>query len=249
MDLKDVRRESCFLSFPRRRGDGPLSAFGGDWPVEFPPQARGWTLERLEAHRAAVVSPAGAGMDPTRGGTATMRGRFPRRRGDGPSPWSMKTQRSTFPPQARGWTPGSLFGLLAVRVSPAGAGMDPVVDPGLDGKGGFPRRRGDGPIHGCMNGGGGMFPPQARGWTVGVAHRVAVGGVSPAGAGMDPTAPPPQPTARSFPRRRGDGPSRFSAASVISAFPPQARGWTRRRRSGFEGRFVSPAGAGMDPEP
>ena len=48
-------------------------------------------------------------------------------------------------------------------VSPAHAGIDPLLTPrGLAGRG-FPRPRGDRPWHSDGNGGGSEFPPPTRG--------------------------------------------------------------------------------------
>ena len=49
----------------------------------------------------------------------------------------------------------------------------------------FPRRRGDGPKSGDSRISDGMFPPQARGWTLGKLLDDRYISVSPAGAGMD----------------------------------------------------------------
>ncbi len=112
---------------------------------------------------------------------------------------------------------------------------------------GFPRRRGDGPasrMSGCTVP---RFPPQARGWTLFFESREKAVSVSPAGAGMDPSARRQQASKTSFPRRRGDGPQVASRFGVSKRFPPQARGWTFGEPPRRVRQLVSPAGAGMDP--
>ena len=125
MDRQDGAAGQAGESFPRRRGDGPEPHPKAPPGHQFPPQARGWTSVSELPKPAHSVSPAGAGMDPLQ--TATGRGlaRFPRRRGDGPQPRSKDSLKTTFPPQARGWTLRRLPRLGGSEVSPAGAGMDP----------------------------------------------------------------------------------------------------------------------------
>ena len=90
------------------------------------------------------------------------------------------------------------------------------------------------------------FPPQARGWTHTEAENEKHEAVSPAGAGMDPRRLRAGCGPRSFPRRRGDGPSPSRSRSPATSFPPQARGWTSPRARLPLTLPVSPAGAGMD---
>ena len=188
-------------------------------------------------------------MDPERALRLAPDRRFPRRRGDGPSPAHHGAAGRAFPPQARGWTMDSVAVVRATPVSPAGAGMDPTGGGGRLRGNCFPRRRGDGPRSAPTASCSLRFPPQARGWTVGRGGGRGEGGVSPAGAGMDlrPGRRPLGPGG--FPRRRGDGPDTSRATDRPRRFPPQARGWTARIRAVHAAGQVSPAGAGMDPAP
>ena len=110
----------------------------------------------------------------------------------------------------------------------------------------FPRRRGDGPAPAAARWSRAEFPPQARGWTGNGVLVGLVGGVSPAGAGMDRSWTRRRSSDRRFPRRRGDGPGRRTEGRSCASFPPQARGWTPNRRMDERRLHVSPAGAGMD---
>ena len=116
------------------------------------------------------VSPAGAGMDRPEGQESEGEDRFPRRRGDGPPSGAGRISISSFPPQARGWTRTIDSCAQAIKVSPAGAGMDlreaAVVSVELR----FPRRRGDGPFYAMVRINTAGFPPQARGWTIHCRH-------------------------------------------------------------------------------
>ena len=162
-----------------------------------------------------VPDPAGPGCE-----------RFPRRRGDGPLRLLCTKILQPFPPQARGWTRQAEGDRKRPAVSPAGAGMDPSVPRRRARSGGFPRRRGDGPVMRDALLRRGEFPPQARGWTPLPPSSTATTSVSPAGAGMDPRTAPSRPASTRFPRRRGDGPLNCSLDSCLVLFPPQARGWT-----------------------
>ena len=114
--------------------------------------------------------------------------------------------------------------------------------------GGFPRRRGDGPVLGHVRPYRETFPPQARGWTFVSMSHADSRPVSPAGAGMDRAEDAWEGFSRGFPRRRGDGPFLTPAEGSSTGFPPQARGWTSLPGSGRYVYSVSPAGAGMDLE-
>jgi len=51
-------------SFPRARGDGPVSARAADPLLMLPPRSRGWTCGLEPVEHDGVASPALAGMDP-----------------------------------------------------------------------------------------------------------------------------------------------------------------------------------------
>ena len=151
-----------------------------------------------------------------------------------------------FPPHARGWTRHERYFSASVSVSPACAGMDLAKDIGFRLDGGFPRMRGDGPDLMMMPARVAMFPPHARGWTFSPPREIGAfpphargwtlrtvralqAGVSPACAGMDPTAGRSLASMFRFPRMRGDGPVAAQIATAIEEFPPHARGWTHGR--------------------
>ena len=238
-----------WLRFPRRRGDGPRTWKGRKCASWFPPQARGWTVCRRALGDEEGVSPAGAGMDPSRAGSSADLLRFPRRRGDGPRAQGHRRAGQEFPPQARGWTTPSCGAGPRPPVSPAGAGMDPRPNPPAPSGRCFPRRRGDGPVPRSSRRPRSMFPPQARGWTGGDCFPGIGGVVSPAGAGMDRRCSDRPRRSRRFPRRRGDGPVAVPVDQEVGEFPPQARGWTSAAPGSAVVASVSPAGAGMDPPP
>ena len=92
--------------FPRTRGDGPSSPPGHRRIRRFPPHARGWTVVEMGELIGCEVSPARAGMDPTCRTGSHGPSRFPRTRGDGPTPQENRRLSRAFPPHARGWTEG-----------------------------------------------------------------------------------------------------------------------------------------------
>ncbi len=124
MDPAPHRARGARRRLPRRRGDGPAVWPGlicGGWA---PPQARGWTRRHGRRSRRQGGSPAGAGMDPLKQIGSKRGVRLPRRRGDGPTFSGAVIRLRSAPPQARGWTRGSLRSPEPDGGSPAGAGMD-----------------------------------------------------------------------------------------------------------------------------
>ena len=136
------------IRFPRTRGDGPAIQARTSEYLEFPPHARGWTLEVGAIAGRLLVSPARAGMDPYAAVSMNQMTSFPRTRGDGPLRKITSPRPRPFPPHARharGWTAGRLARPQGHPVSPARAGMDPEACGWMGRGAGFPRTRGDGP--------------------------------------------------------------------------------------------------------
>ena len=94
-----------------------------------------------------AVSPARAWMDLHQGEMEDSWNRFPRTRGDGPDPLGLMNLAQWFPPHARGWTITEDITENETLVSPARAGMDPLLDVKLRLLRRFPRTRGDGPSY------------------------------------------------------------------------------------------------------
>ncbi len=91
-----------------------------------------------------------------------------------------------------------------------------------------------------------MSPPRTRGWTPALLPGIALPGVSPAHAGMDPQAPASSAAPCGLPRARGDGPIERSERHRILSSPPRTRGWTCDPVIEVADGGVSPAHAGMD---
>ena len=135
----------------------------------FPPHTRGWTLPLCGRQPVRGVSPAHAGMD--RGASDGVRfpSRFPRTRGDGPSPAFHRRSVWAFPPHTRGWTAQTTADAATRAVSPAHAGMDPSPLPDkMAGPGAARATRRDSP-------GRSALPRSGGGAQCGVAGRARMG--------------------------------------------------------------------------
>ena len=168
MDLRLWPPTTSRRGFPRTRGDGPWVLLKIAWLCQFPPHTRGWTPCLPPHDRWIAVSPAHAGMDRQLRPESGRPVGFPRTRGDGPGTLGGSVSISAFPPHTRGWTAFPRPKPTAGRVSPAHAGMDPMIEIAEEIYQGFPRTRGDG--------------------TLGERRDSKSHAVSPAHAGMDPNA-------------------------------------------------------------
>ena len=214
------------LRFPRTRGDGPCWYGSAYTSRRFPPHTRGWTSYEIKRIQEMAVSPAHAGMDLTVILLLSMLYSFPRTRGDGPDSVDSAAAKAEFPPHTRGWTAWNLGKDVSLLVSPAHAGMDPII--------GDPQ-----PSLIC-------FPPHTRGWTVINPNCRQADAVSPAHAGMDPIRVDAQLAPTGFPRTRGDGPFSQAWIALARAFP-RTRGDGPHPHLALDvGRLFPPAHAGMD---
>ena len=92
-------------------------------------------------------------------------------------------------------------------------------------------------------------PPHPRGSTLGAGAVAQPGAGSPAPAGIDPCAWPPQTPGRGLPRTRGDRPNTSGADQLVRAAPPHPRGSTLLAERPDAQPAGSPAPAGIDPIP
>ena len=211
------------------------------------PPTRGWTADGAGGRDRSGGFPAHAGMDLKPAGQLGGIDRFPRPRGDGPSPEVYLMAATVVSPPTRGWTNEGRLSRDDRRGFPAHAGMDPSSTRPIGYPGWFPRPRGDGPYTIPVTTHRTAVSPPTRGWTVveSFSSGDAVG--FPAHAGMDRRDDLPRYLGVRFPRPRGDGPSAGRWYRSTRMVSPPTRGWTlgrlRRRppSSGF------PAHAGMDP--
>ena len=211
---------------PRLRGDGPDTANSAQTQVRSPPPTRGWTRLGMTERGPGYVSPAYAGMDPSRVGIPQWSASLPRLRGDGPGMLESDSWTAPSPPPTRGWTLDGSSLDRWVTVSPAYAGMDPRRTRVVCRRGCLPRLRGDGPVLVCCEPLAPWSPPPTRGWTSTPRSAQSVWRVSPAYAGMDPVRHARRLSAIGLPRLRGDGPAMDAQAWDMIGSPPPTRGWT-----------------------
>ena len=247
MDLRELTGRTTHQGFPRPRGDGPFLTGHADKVRQVSPPTRGWTSVSSPAARRNTGFPAHAGMDRQQGSHRRQERRFPRPRGDGPSPRVVVPPVAWVSPPTRGWTRYRYHGPQGPLGFPAHAGMDPrgLRSPAY--REGFPRPRGDGPGSIRAEIDALVVSPPTRGWTrrLRLLQRARVG--FPAHAGMDRSRPTTATGTERFPRPRGDGPWFWSYGGLAPEVSPPTRGWTRRKRGLPRSRPGFPAHAGMDP--
>ena len=177
----------------------------------------------------------------------TLLTRFPRVRGDVPSPGYGKTSAITFSPRARGCSccPGPLAGTACVFPACAGMFLAFVYQYGKEH--GFPRVRGDVPGYGVEAATGGAFSPRARGCSRFHYLHEMFDYVFPACAGMFPPTGTQVPSGAGFPRVRGDVPINNHVCLSFLSFSPRARGCSPGNRLTVIVLVVFPACAGMFP--
>ena len=113
--------------FPRTRGDVPRPELKSILVREFPPHTRGCSTLPSTARIFGGVSPAHAGMYPDRLLLREFTERFPRTRGDVPGVIHGYTPFLLFPPHTRGCTLEVRTCQEQQKVSPAHAGMYPLL--------------------------------------------------------------------------------------------------------------------------
>ncbi len=189
-------------------------------------------------------SPACAGIAPDRPPGRRPGSRFPRVRGDRPSPAAPPGPRLGVPPRARGSpllggvvlhhrrgspacagiAPGSGSWLSPSSGSPACAGIAPNrADRGRDPRR-FPRVRGDRPTCHPRAAPGTAVPPRARGSPPSRRLSSRGRGGSPACAGIAPIGLTTEDATARFPRVRGDRPREPRYHLGLEPVPPRARG-------------------------
>ena len=150
-------------------------------------------------------------------------------------------------PPTRGWS--EMPPVLAGEAPgfPAHAGMVPYHRQGETARAGFPRPRGDGPIHASMPEPVSEVSPPTRGWSRLHRDLHPVDAGFPAHAGMVPCCQRPSISCRRFPRPRGDGPVRPEEAVRDFRVSPPTRGWSPRYCLTAPAELGFPAHAGMVP--
>ena len=226
--------------FPRVRGDVPGVTDSVVDKIKFSPRARGCSAARIRVLPGCGVFPACAGMFPA--GTALRLNpcRFPRVRGDVPTPPPTLCLGTRFSPRARGCSADTPLIPLPTSVFPACAGMFPLLPAYHYDFHCFPRVRGDVPNALARQQQARLFSPRARGCSsraVAWAYPVQV---FPACAGMFPSRGCRRGCRRCFPRVRGDVPKDCPVPHRNPGFSPRARGCSRMGNHVQKGGIVFP---------
>ncbi len=214
-----------------------------------PPPTRGSTHTPPPAKGSSTVSPAHAGIDRHWVGPRRSAHCLPRPRGDRPLYIPRAFRMSTSPPPTRGSTEAELIGVADTAVSPAHAGIDPVLGEWLIDFIRLPRPRGDRPATRSAVHLSTPSPPPTRGSTCGRAEADQRRRVSPAHAGIDPHYQSDAPRDWCLPRPRGDRPSHPVLDLLANPSPPPTRGSTQIAQAESSLTKVSPAHAGIDLKP
>ena len=212
------------ISFPRVRGDVPVTHITQKTFKKFSPRARGcsdpYTLNYLLHH----VFPACAGMFLLLLGTGRQKPCFPRVRGDVPAKQARDSRIVRFSPRARGCSFDGYTTPSSTLVFPACAGMFLWSRSFHESNSSFPRVRGDVPVAEMLIKDSQAFSPRARGCSSLGTFRENNLGVFPACAGMFLLAVLFLSKLNSFPRVRGDVPVGGLVLIQAEQFSPRARG-------------------------
>ena len=171
--------------------------------------------------------------------------RFPRARGDVPTPTPARVNPKPFSPRTRGCSAGYCCCGYCCPVFPAHAGMFRTKPTGGYGQHSFPRARGDVPSKKVYLTVEQVFSPRTRGCSLCLRSYGAPAAVFPAHAGMFPLFHTVKSLTNRFPRARGDVPTRITSGLVRRMFSPRTRGCSHHAKPCPLLRLVFPAHAGM----
>ena len=140
------RTADLLKSFPRARGDVPMSAAGNLKSTWFSPRTRGCSVVIMFLGSSSGVFPAHAGMFLSQYISIRKPKSFPRARGDVPVLLDLLKHNILFSPRTRGCSFIWIVGDENEEVFPAHAGMFLGLSEAERHKKCFPRARGDVPI-------------------------------------------------------------------------------------------------------
>ena len=215
------------LSFPRVCGDVPPRIACRYRCRRFSPRMRGCSSQNRLSISLPPVFPAYAGMFLGLSSEGSSTACFPRVCGDVPVRTTVRAAAAPFSPRMRGCSPALL---LALSVSLR-----------------FPRVCGDVPSGSSLQSGAVKFSPRMRGCSQ--LHRPIPRShhVFPAYAGMFPRLSFKPIWVGSFPRIRGDVPTRGFTEAARAAFSPHTRGCSEEDLEQAQCHLVFPAYARMFP--
>ena len=215
-------------SLPRTRGDRPEQMATALLNTTSPPHTRGSSPLARSSAAWGCVSPAHAGIVLVPSSRPLCLPGLPRTRGDRPRSTSTGMTGRPSPPHTRGSSDRSSGCRDRPKVSPAHAGIVPVVLTGLGFGPGLPRTRGDRPQGRKGKPLQARSPPHTRGSSEWVHRLENPAAVSPAHAGIVLRASELQRVQHSLPRTRGDRPLRWAFRIHDGPSPPHTRGSSHR---------------------
>ena len=227
MFLRPVSSASTGPCFPRVCGDVPDYRRDRAVAITFSPRMRGCSSQNRLSISLPPVFPAYAGMFLGLSSEGSSTACFPRVCGDVPVRTTVRAAAAPFSPRMRGCSPALL---LALSVSLR-----------------FPRVCGDVPSGSSLQSGAVKFSPRMRGCSQ--LHRPIPRShhVFPAYAGMFPRLSFKPIWVGSFPRIRGDVPTRGFTEAARAAFSPHTRGCSEEDLEQAQCHLVFPAYARMFP--
>ena len=192
--------------------------------LEIPPRARGRATIEYSRARTFGNTPACAGKSSMGAAVDLTMRKYPRVRGEELRRASTTGGTTEIPPRARGRVAEILFGITAIRNTPACAGKSFGVLPPLGAPRKYPRVRGEESRVRRASCIAAEIPPRARGRGDLDRGRRADDGNTPACAGKSRTTTLFIRSIRKYPRVRGEETRRSSDGSGHQEIPPRARG-------------------------
>ena len=236
-------RHDCW-DHPRRCGEN-LSLVLQIWlPSGSPPQVRGKLNSLRSQVRYLRITPAGAGKTGISPVCAILAKDHPRRCGENLRCPHVVVDYRGSPPQVRGKPYPPPWGLLFVRITPAGAGKTNERNRKETETRDHPRRCGENVKVSEPNHANKGSPPQVRGKLNYRNLRTNIRRITPAGAGKTISVGIVYSKIRDHPRRCGENPKISDFVLFPMGSPPQVRG--KRPCGSIAGLIlgITPAGAG-----
>ena len=191
-------------NYPRLRGEELRSRWYPRAPQELPPLARGRGAATSITTTRGGITPACAGKRDRESGEDSLRGNYPRLRGEEARIWQNPAKSLELPPLARG------------RVD--------IENYFLPRQWNYPRLRGEERLIVSWRGRSWELPPLARGRVPRPRSRMRRAGITPACAGKSWALAVPNSAEWNYPRLRGEESNPVTVLIFHEELPPLARG-------------------------
>ena len=211
-------------NYPRLRGEELRSRWYPRAPQELPPLARGRGAATSITTTRGGITPACAGKRDRESGEDSLRGNYPRLRGEEARIWQNPAKSLELPPLARG------------RVD--------IENYFLPRQWNYPRLRGEERLIVSWRGRSWELPPLARGRVPRPRSRMRRAGITPACAGKSWALAVPNSAEWNYPRLRGEESNPVTVLIFHEELPPLARGRGVTRGGKAQPPGITPACAG-----